>query len=54
MKQEEITITLKEYEQLKQAAQFLRCLEAAGVDNWEGYDYAVELIDEQESDEEEE
>ena len=38
-----ITISVKDYAQLKDREQWLRCLEGAGVDNWEGYDYACEL-----------
>ena len=35
-----------EYEQLKKDQEWLRCLEAAGVDNWSGYDYAHEMLEE--------
>lgn len=35
-----ITIPLDEYEQLKKDQEFLQQLEAAGVDNWEGYSEA--------------
>ena len=34
-----VTITCKEYEQLKGDSQFLANLRAAGVDNWDGYHY---------------
>jgi hypothetical protein len=34
---ETITITIKEYNKLKERDKFLSKLEAAGVDNWEGY-----------------
>ncbi len=37
-----VTITQAEYESLKADVEFLRRLEAAGVDNWEGYDFARE------------
>lgn len=30
---------------LEETAEWLRCLEGAGVDNWEGYDYALELFE---------
>lgn len=33
---ETITITVKEYNDLRQAQEWLDCLEAAGVDNWDG------------------
>lgn len=39
-----IAITKEEYEKLKQAKAKLDALEAAGVDNWEGYDYAMESM----------
>lgn len=32
---ETITISVQEYERLKRSAEWLECLEAAGVDNWE-------------------
>lgn len=43
-----INIPLGEYSQLLDDAKWLRCLRAAGVDNWEGYDYALELVDKEE------
>lgn len=36
-------ISKDEYEQLLAESQFLSCLEAAGVDNWEGYEIAIQL-----------
>jgi hypothetical protein len=47
MNEETITISKKEYEQLKKDQHFLECLQGAGVDNWEGYDYAIELMQEE-------
>lgn len=44
--EEKVTITKQEYDQLKADSKWLGCLEAAGVDNWEGYDYARELQNE--------
>ena len=41
-----VTISKKEYESLKEDAAWLRALEAAGVDNWDGYDFARELLQE--------
>lgn len=38
-----IVITKDEYERLKEESDFLSCLEAAGVDNWEGYSVAIQL-----------
>lgn len=40
---EMITISLKEYIQLKKDSDWLYYLECAGVDNWDGFDYALEL-----------
>ena len=42
MQEETVTITLKEYDNLLKRDFKLICLEGAGVDNWEGYDYAME------------
>jgi hypothetical protein len=39
-----ITITTKEYEGLLEDRAMLICLQNAGVDNWQGYDYAMELL----------
>jgi len=50
--EEMITISLKEYEALKEDKRFLNALEAAGVDNWDGYDYALEILGEKEEEEE--
>ena len=45
MKEEEtVTITKKEYEELKEDQQMLRALEGAGVDNWDGYEYAQDAL----------
>jgi len=46
MNEETITITKKEYDSLKEDAKFMRALEAAGVDNWEGYDFALDAMKE--------
>lgn len=40
-----ITISTDEYEQLIEDSRFLEALRAAGVDNWEGYDFAVEATE---------
>lgn len=37
-----VSISLKEYSQLMRDSDFLNCLRNAGVDNWDGYDYACE------------
>lgn len=36
-----VTISKKEYESLLDDADLLRCLQNAGVDNWEGYGDAM-------------
>lgn len=46
MQEETITIPLKEYNDLIDSQAWLDALESAGVDNWSGYDYAVELYKE--------
>jgi hypothetical protein len=38
-----ITIPLSEYNSLRESAEWLGYLEAAGVDNWSGVEYAFEL-----------
>lgn len=43
-----VTITRKEYDSLIEDSEFLEALRAAGVDNWEGYDFAIEILDENE------
>ena len=40
---ETVTIPLWEYQQLKERDDWLSCLEAAGVDNWKGMEYAIEI-----------
>lgn len=41
--EETIKISVKEYEELREDQKLIRALEAAGVDNWEGYDYAMDI-----------
>lgn len=43
MNEETVTISKEEYESLLQDRKWLEALEGAGVDNWEGYDYAREI-----------
>jgi hypothetical protein len=40
-----VTITQEEYEALLEDSRFLRALESAGVDNWEGYSFAYEDVE---------
>lgn len=44
---EQITISKKEYDQLLRDQRFLNALCAAGVDNWEGYSEAINMMDEE-------
>lgn len=39
-------IPLEIYEELMESAAFLEALQACGVDDWEGYDEAVEFFNE--------
>lgn len=43
--EEFVTIRREEYEELLAAAGWLDALEAAGVDNWDGIDFAREILD---------
>ena len=38
-----ITISVEEYNDLLDDAEFLRALRMAGVDNWDGYDDAIDI-----------
>ena len=42
---EKIEISVKEYAELVDAYRTLLALESAGVDNWDGYDYAMEILE---------
>lgn len=44
--EETITISLMEYNTLVEDSNFLTCLRSAGVDNWEGCDYAYDIYEE--------
>lgn len=44
MSDETITITKKEYDGLKEDEAKLQALEDEGVDNWSGYDYAMQAL----------
>lgn len=41
----DVTITLEEYETLLHDSKVLQALFSAGVDNWEGYDFAMEEVE---------
>ena len=40
-----ITITEKKYKEMQDDCEFLSCLIACGVDSWDGYSDAVEMLD---------
>ena len=40
-----VTISVQEYIRLLKAQAELDALEGAGVDNWEGYDLAMEMVE---------
>jgi len=42
---DEVTISRKTYNDLLELVLKLRALEGAGVDNWDGYDYAMEELE---------
>ena len=46
MSEETITISKKDYDKMMSELLWLCCLEEAGVDNWEGIDFAREAYDE--------
>ena len=46
VKEQMVSIHDSEYEQMNNESDVLACLYAAGVDNWEGYDEAMEMRDE--------
>lgn len=39
---DEVAITKKEYDELLDRSFKLSCLEAGGVDNWDGYEWSME------------
>lgn len=41
---ENVTISKEEYESLLADRKLLQALQGAGVDNWEGYDMALEIM----------
>lgn len=43
-----VTITAEEHERLLEAELWLSALEAAGVDNWDGYEEAIGIYQEME------
>jgi len=49
--EEMVTITKKEYNSLCEDSAKLTALECAGVDNWSGYDFAMDILREQQGEE---
>lgn len=45
-----VSITVEEHDRLLEREDWLECLEAAGVDNWEGYSEAHRIRRESEND----
>jgi hypothetical protein len=45
MQEEMITITLEKYLQMQSDQNFLNCLTACGVDNWEGFGEAQDMFE---------
>lgn len=43
-----VTLTKEEYEEIQERLNWLDALEAAGVDNWVGYDNAVDILNSEE------
>ncbi len=43
---ETVELQRKDYKKLLDDSRLLDALRAAGVDNWDGYDYAQELLEE--------
>ena len=42
-----VTLTREEFDELESDQHFLRCLEGAGVDNWDGYEIAQDVMEDQ-------
>jgi hypothetical protein len=40
-----VKISKEEYKHLLEDSDILSALNAAGVDNWDGYDYAMEMLE---------
>lgn len=52
MENDTVTIPRKMYEGLIESQRWLSALESAGVDNWDGYDFAKEILEEWDNDDE--
>ena len=53
-KNETVTISKEEYDSLLEDQHMLQCLQGAGVDNWDGYDLAIEMMNEEVDEDEDE
>lgn len=49
MEPEMITISKAAFDELVDDSRLLDALRAAGVDNWDGWDYAIEIYNEEET-----
>lgn len=54
MGEETVTIDKQYFEELLESQRWLDALESAGVDNWQGYDFALEQLGKESTDESEE
>lgn len=52
MEEETVTLSRTEYDRMYKRLIWLQCLEDAGVDNWQGMEYAQELFNEEYGEEE--
>ena len=52
--EETVTISKSRYDSLLDAERWVECLNAAGVDNWEGYAMAQEMCSDSDEDNEDE
>lgn len=43
-----VVLDMARYNELLEAEEFLNALRAAGVDNWDGYEYAQDMVSEDE------
>ena len=44
------TLSHEEYQEVRDRLHWLSCLESAGLDNWPGRDYAIEMYREEDED----
>lgn len=44
---EQVTLSMDEYFELVECKRFLECLGAAGVDNWDGYEEAIDMFEQE-------